>query len=139
MKNFKNVILGLLMLALLPAFNSCSSDDDIVWPTSQVKNLSELPGWLEKVVRQVGESYAPAPATGEYLYPTVVKFTYKGETYIELFDTYSSGVDSIRFFTEKGKEILPPTNWPSEETQNSQYTELMASKKENSVVLFSIL
>lgn len=128
----KYLCLLVMVLALTPAFLSCSDDSDFPFELklNESTKMIEKPTWLKDVVKAMGEHYNPFPAADpngyQYPYPEVYLFEYKGEQYIFLCDFLSSSITvGNRFFTTDGKEIKCDLTNPDYES--SFYHELLSS------------
>lgn len=109
----KYLCLLVMVLALTPAFLSCSDDSDFPFELklNESTKMIEKPTWLKDVVKAMGEHYKPFPAADpngyQYPYPEVTLFEYKGKQYIYLCDYLNSNwVAGNRIFTTDGKEII---------------------------------
>lgn len=135
----KYLYLLVMVLALSPAFQSCSDDSDFPFELkldesttrSETYNyMIEKPTWLKDVVKAMGERYKPFSVVGpdiyKYPYPEVYLFEYKGEQYIYLCDWLSSSITvGNRFFTTDGKEITADLTDP-QAYESSFYHELLS-------------
>ncbi len=104
MKNVSKLFVLAAIIAIVVV--ACSSEQIGEYKVDGRRITS--PGWLEYVVDSVAHTYRPSPATGEYPYPEVCLVTYKGKTYIQVWNLLEScATCGNLIYDEYGNQILP--------------------------------